>query len=708
MISTGWTLARPGPGQRRWWIPALWLLGLAGSPPEAAAAGDHGAQGNWGIDACLTAHVTPDERTRYLRLLSQSGVGWLRERGPSASFSELKAAGHRVVAFVQLPGLEPKQPGNALPEDLREVYNAARRMAGEYAEQVDAWEMVGEPDVGYCRDLPDRLAAYQKAVYLGIKAGAGVVERVDPNAMDRTESPEARWGQRAPPTRPTQPSTRPAPLVLMGALALPPGPWLERARRNDLLDYTDAYNFHFYGLADDLTGVIAAHARVAHEEATRGHREQSLSGRTNLLESGRSPNFHKILSPAPMRRRESARGALTMLPLWITECGLNATVPTDFLNPERRALQAAFTVSTARQALAAPEVALFMPFILVHKGDSHALTVTAEQPLPAWDAYARFTRDHPWPSRPVSRNAYEANPVVVQWMPDNATTLAHKVSGTYRFNERQPIRGEIRIFNFSAATRRGRLATTAVADLHIAGLPTAEFTVPPQGEVVFPITVQPGEADGYFRRDWAVTFIESTGAHSRAALAFEAWPATKDFSASPLPLRPVQGATIKYLLQPTDRVSGQSGPWAASNGLHVESLPDRDRSTRLRTWVEGVSGDPLRPYMAAAPIRGLPPKGFLRVVLDRPLNPNARVRVDLIDRKGQRFTIWENLGSSYFRPAGETWLNLEDFGVYFWGRCSPQPVFRPDQIEEIQLRFFPNQPQTPMEVAISVMQTSRP
>ena len=55
------------------------------------------------------------------------------------------------------------------------------------------------------------------------------------------------------------------PVVLMGALALHPGPWWERAVANGLLDYTDAYNFHFYGYAADLTSVIDAHRSALRE-----------------------------------------------------------------------------------------------------------------------------------------------------------------------------------------------------------------------------------------------------------------------------------------------------------------------------------------------------------------------------------------------------------------------------------------------------------
>ena len=194
----------------------------------------------------------------------------------------------------------------------------------EYAGLVDGWEMVGEADIGYCRDLPERTVAFQKALYLGIKAGA-----------EEAGQPEA---------------------VAMGALGLPPGPWVDRAVRNGLLDYTDAYNFHYYGRAEDLAGVIEAHRAIA--------------------------------GPS--------------LPIWITECGVKTVSPDDFLNPERRRLQAEFIVATGTEARR-QNVALFMPFILTDRGDPYALTLSADKPLPAWTSYAALTRKLDWPRVPWAR-----------------------------------------------------------------------------------------------------------------------------------------------------------------------------------------------------------------------------------------------------------------------------------------------------------------
>jgi hypothetical protein len=691
----------------------LILLGLL---PSLVAM--HAREAGWGVDACLSTHVGRAEGSQFLSLLEQSGVGWVRERevgsvsGTSAIpgpwlvdqrpfYREIKRRGFRIAAFATLPfqGVRP-QPGNHLLEDLNEVYAQGRFLGRELHGLVDAWEMVCEPDVGYCTDLPDRLAAYQKALYLGIKQGSREAVSTQSDGGDRgsVELQESRASAEAAQASGLRnvakipASERPSPFVAMGALALPPGPWLERAIRNDLLSYTDAYNFHFYGHAADLTGVIAAHERVTREfEATRINQVQGIASR----------EFPSNPPGSPM----DARGG--GLPLWITECGVNATRPSDFLNPERRALQAEFAVSTARQALVSPSVSLFMPFILVNKGDPHAMALSAAEPLPAWNAFADYTRVHPWPKRPLVRPPESPNPVVVQWLPDNSTTVPHKVSGTYRFLGDRPIRGVLRIYNFSAESTTGHLIPKPAVEVREQGLTSLPIVIPAQGEVSIPLEFHRTQTNGYFRADWAADFVEVSGRRSKVAFGLETTPEARDFTVAPLPLAPNSTGSIKHPIQPRHESGERASEWMTVNGLRLETMMGESNATDLRMWTTGETNDPLRPTMAVAALKGLPREGFLRATLDRPMSKNAKLRVDLVDSAGQRFTVWENFGMSYFRPSNEVWLNLKDFGIYFWGRCTGNPVFRPELVEEIQLRVYLAEPEVPMTLALSVMSPKR-
>ena len=753
------------------------------------------------MDACLTAHVDSAARAAYLPQLRESGITIVRERGPNPEMAELQAAGLRVVSFLGLGPLPKPQPGDALPEDLLAVFAAAKAMQETYGRNVDVWEMVNEPDVGYCRDLPDRLAAFQKAVYLGIKAGAAA------DADEKWRMEEQRGAAKsslfdlrssvAPAALPR------APLVLMGAVALPPGPWLERAARNGLLDYTDAYNLHFYGYAGDLAGVIRAHEAFARKWVDLRSRDivvrraggSGTSGMGILPMSDGLTQTHGQDARATLTQTHGQDARATMdihpsaFPIWITECGLNAIVPGDFLNPARRQLQADFTVATARQAKASENVAVFMPFILVGKNIPEALTLAPDRPLPAWNAYADYARSHPFPARVIAMPPRDPNPVVVQWLPDNRTAIPHKVSGCYRFWLDQPMHGVLRIYNFGAVSVQGRLEAEALRhvslecrDLHLIAsttggasgmgiLPVSDrltqthgqdaratkaiqiphesrssvLTIPALGRLELPVTFTP-TAVGYFRDFFEASFLDEHGRRSPVYFGLEAMPDEDDLLAVPLPLVQANPGKVDHPDLDGDAVTSQSGAWTGINGVIVdEGIPDRfpnrneaiecrpgsphpasrgdpagfgdpalhspaetatavARPLTLKVSATKLNRDPLFPAMAIARISGLPLHGFLRLQLDHPMDADFRVRVDLIDRQEQRFTIWENFGASYFGPRDDIWLNLEDFHIYFWGRCSDHPIFRPQDVEGIRLRLYFARTNDPRLIRLSLLQ----
>jgi len=603
------------------------------------------------VDACLTTYADAQTRAAYLPQLQTAGISIVRERAPNPAMADFSAAGFRVLSFLDLGLLPIEQRGDALPEDLLGVYTAAKAMQRRHGGYVDAWEMVCEPDVGYCRDLPDRLAAFQKAVYLGIKAGAAET-----------------------------PSTR-APMVLMGALALPPGPWLERAARNGLLDYTDAYNFHFYGFAEDLNGVIRAHRAFVERWAMRP--------------DGRRP---------------------PSLPLWITECGLNAVEPGDFLNPARRQLQAEFTVATARQARVANDVAVFMPFILVHEGDPYALTLAPDRPLPAWTAYSDYARRHPFPARSLVNPPGAPNQIVVQWMPDLRTAIPHKVSGSYRFWEQEPMRGTMRIYNFGPQPTHGHLEAGALPHVALSspmlsvvapkdnapgtqpGWSSSKLVIAPMGRVDVPVTLTP-LTPVYFRDFWECRFRDERGNCAGTYFGLEALPHEEEFTTKPLALLPPQRGQVGHPELDGEVVTSQSGAWGGLNGLHVE-----EHDGGLSASVDAPNRDPLQPAVAVARVDGLPAHGFLHLKLDQPMDSNFQVRVDLVDRKAQRFVIWENFGATYFGLRDDVWLNLEDFGIYFWGRCTESPILDPAHVEEIRIRCYFNRANDPRVIRLSLLQ----
>ncbi len=628
----------------------------AGFPREALS------RGGWGIDACLSVHVPRSEVPGYLRLLHTSGIRWLRERelgaaGPDVparrdrldTWREMKGEGFRVVAFASLPRNIPvTRSDGQLPENLIEVFRQSQDLARLAAGKVDAWETNGEPETFYMKDLPDRVVAYQKAVYLGIKSGAAM-------------RPLPIGGLR------NRPRARRAPGVLMGALAFPPGPWLEAAAENGIYDYTDAVNFHHYGFGHSLPEVIQAQrafaARWTHDRA---------------------------------------------LPLWLTEVGLNNVPYGDFENPSARQAQADYLVTCARAAIAG-RLAVFMPFVLVHRGDPFGMTNAADDVRPAWRDYRDFTRRESLPAQPVFAPPVAPDPVILQWIPDEVDGgIASKISRSYWFERSGPARwlpleGSVHVYNLSAASVKVRLVMTAGRDLVPAGttsLPTEALELAPFSRKIVPLTFRAPTA-GYRRetvRLQAQTLSDSDQVTAISPLSFtlETAPAVDlPHRAEPLalarperspagapPFASISGAAP---LEPAEEL----GPWLGINGTKISALD----SGKVAFHVTDRKIDPLSPPMAIAALPGGLPdleNGFLHLVATTADGKPASIRVDLIDADGQRFSIVENLGRNPLTEVtASVLMAYADFHPWVFGRCvAGRERLDPRRVREIQLRFF--------------------
>ena len=244
-----------------------------------AAAGQAFAAG-YGFDM-----ITPP--APFAQELTQAGLGgkqggWLRVRGmvdghrvkpddartvegDRAGLLALRARGIKAVVMLRW---DPKSwtggpragGGHRMPLDLREAFERGRWLGSTYGDLVAAWEIDNEPDIDFGPDNPETYAAFLKAVYLGLHSGAKSLElgargcelgagnwlarkRGGSVAYDRSSQLTANSSKLA------------TPLVIMAAPALPPGPYFERLWANGLASYTDGFNFHYYGYAEDFSGV---------------------------------------------------------------------------------------------------------------------------------------------------------------------------------------------------------------------------------------------------------------------------------------------------------------------------------------------------------------------------------------------------------------------------------------------------------------------
>ena len=651
----------------------------------------------WGIDACLSCHVPAGEVPGYLQLLRGSDIRWLRERGiasPISRAQKLKSrngemegplfafqpfcvsgsgersataeqrvwraerrAGFRVVAFASsFRPLPLDDSVDQLPEDLLAVYWAFRETAIQTAGEVDAWEMVGEPETFFCRDLPDRVAAFQKAVYLALTSARDTPPSEEEGSLKRGDGET----ERAP--SPARQSAPQVPVVLMGALAFPPGPWLEAAAANGLFDYTDAINLHHYGFAKDLGDVIAAHRAVA-------------SRWTN----GRS------------------------LPVWVTEAGLNNIPKRDWRNATARAAQADYLIECATQAIQ-QGVAVFMPFILVHRGDPFAMTEAANDVHPAWERYRDFTREHALnPAGPVAAPPPAPNPVVLQWLPDSMTCTPSKTSRSYWFESDgdgawSELEGELRVYNFSATPVRVRVVAAGEIDPRLSlawggGQPDEVVTLAPLSRRVLPVKI--GLTGNAYLRAELQFRAETLDAKDRGLATSPLAFAVETMPTDELPHRELRLApgpppeTFPYVGGTAPFVTTSRS--ASCRGLNGVTVVEDDGAGSLTFDVKESNEDALTPPQAIFSLPdGLPPAtaGFLRLRATDGRGRPAYLRVDLVDVDGQRFSIVEGLGRNPLVDSGDTvLLGYNDFHRWVFGNCRPGVGFDPRRIRGLQLRF---------------------
>jgi hypothetical protein len=184
--------------------------------------------------------------------------GWVRLRGidlnrvleTREALLKLRARGIKTCVFLRRSVKDWKV--TYLPSDLTEAYNYGRKLDATYGDLVDAWEVDNEPDLGFVPESSERYTAFLKVTYLGIKAGSLHYPQDTLSAVGQAKAEGLSQG----------------PLVIMGSLGLPPGPWLERFAANDGFAYTDGFNYHYYGYADDFTGVYRQHEAAALELST--------------------------------------------------------------------------------------------------------------------------------------------------------------------------------------------------------------------------------------------------------------------------------------------------------------------------------------------------------------------------------------------------------------------------------------------------------
>lgn len=625
----------------------------------------------WGIEGLIsTEHVREFSPAEYLQLLKTSDVRWVRERSfggidPESSipydtnirriWREQKSKGFDVVAFYStFSELPTHHPWDKTSVDLLKLYEEAT-IVGEFVTEPSAWETFNEPDAFFLSDPPDRAAAAQKAIYLGLIDGA------------KRRNAE--------------------PIVLMGGLAHAPTPWLRRAAENGYFEYTDGLNIHFYGHARDFQNFVRVHRAFA---------SSVVKDRT--------------------------------LPIWITECGMDAVPVGDPRNAAARKLQEEFTLETAQVAID-EGVAVFMPFMFIaQNGGGHEMVTSPTDTFPAWDAYRDFTKTRKLENPPFAARPRNPNRLILQWLPDYSTCTPHKVGGIYWSDYgNSRVSGKVIIYNLSPESVKGQfevssakpIASSLVGD-HKSG---EVIEIERNGQVSIPVEFDVPESE-YFESAVAVAFRPTnseSSSHQKSTATFEIGSRP---TSQVLPKRyaihgvfPMIEGNVDYEpLWPDypNKVTSESAPWVGLNGIKIEPIAaSATQSTSLDAgWLFSFTPDrelaaqKTAPPVAITKVDGLPAvkNGFLRIRTEPDFGGRGSFRVDLVDQDGQRFTIAENFGKNRFNPTpGELLLSYEDLHLYAWGRVINPMQFDPSQIREIQLRFHLMPGARPMQVKIDVV-----
>ena len=114
-------------------------------------------------------------------------------------------------------------PKMSLAKDLKIPFEFAKKLASKYKGKINIWEFWNEPELSLTKEGTWEYASMMKAAYLGFKAG-------DPQIP-----------------------------VMNGAFCMSPSDndYARAVMRNDLADYTDIFNFHYYGPLSSYPRIIS-------------------------------------------------------------------------------------------------------------------------------------------------------------------------------------------------------------------------------------------------------------------------------------------------------------------------------------------------------------------------------------------------------------------------------------------------------------------
>ena len=599
-----------------------------------------------------------------------SPIAVAREQGALAS---LRARGFRICVLLTRPasawtgGVRAEQ-GSRLPLDLREAEAAMRRLALGYRGLVDLWEIDNEPDIGFLPENAETYLAFFKACY---------------------------WGA--------------GPRVLMGALALPPGPYFERMAEDDLLAYTAGLNYHFYGYAEDFTGVYRQF-QAAVDEAGRRRAEGArhppqqralpvyltefgygmLGAHAAATAEGRSRQLHWFESVASQLREVPVAGAMAFLLPPFLERGLNE-FGLSISPPASSSQRPDPAHGDAAEASRAPE----------HRLIGGPVLGAQATPALAFLLQAAAGSGVGLPDRMIA--VADPTPVVIDLVAGAGLRPAKSAQGYYLSPETPPGaagEGELRIYNFSGHQIAGILRSVLGDDPPV----DERIAIPPGGMRIRPVHLAVPTARTEGER-WRVSFLSdaSPGVSRFSTRLIPAGaPDTRtdglDLGVSPEASARHRAMLLGRRLAAEEPRLHPDGRWLVTEGLAV-----REEAGRWEFELRGLPSDALRPAVAELPLAddpGADPGGGValawRCLAAGPAasryeglssERGGLIQVQLRTTNGNLYEVWPR------RPAAASWVSyresLTDYTPSFFGRAQPPWKLERGRLASLVLTFWP-------------------
>jgi hypothetical protein len=596
-----------------------------------------------------------------------------------AALAALRRQGFRIcVLLTASPGRwrggTRYFPGHQIPIDLREAYNWVARLSAAYSGLVDLWEIDNESDLGFVPENAETYVAYLKACRLGAERSA-------------SRSPCVVHS-----------------LVLMSSLGLPPGPYLEREIDNGLLSYTSGFNYHYYGYAQDFTGVYQQFERAVDD-----------------------------LFPL-------TKGPSKMLPVFLTECGDGMLGAREAGTVEGRMSQWRWFKKVDEQIRAlrigGPMMFVLRPYLernlnefglempvsprLVFTSKNFGETVTAPwtrgigQPYgdgiasPAL-AYLGFEdKERRYTPQSWHIRAPTPSPIVIDFLGGRLMKVMKSYQGYSLLEEHIEAdfgTGELRVYNFSNYVIAGHLELGGSVSVSLESNWESEIELKPQELRIFPARLAVSRKS-WRGHPWSVTFVPNDSAVSASRFSTILYPdwgnarktvlMTFNFAASQ-----AGNSRTALLARPLADDEPQmelNGRWLVTNGIHV-----REETNIWEFDIDDLPRRSLRPAIAELPLPDnfvVPENSFLRLALRcKSAGPTTAryaglsaakggiMQVQFRTANGNLYEVWPR------RSLLDEWQAYEEcegnFTMSFYGRANLPWRFRDNHPVSLVFSFWP-------------------